>query len=206
MGRTTDDQTSTSTQKLTQSPHNAIHPTAQNLSRDREAALAIAKTTIVDSICLCLKAPSGASRWTNNSLEDFTLFTILHLSQFEKDMGDVFTRNKTVNVLQPIAKSAVGVHSLKASLALVVLKDSTSSHIPQAAGGDITELISNVLAKRGKDKEYSAGVFKLSTSVNSLKSVAEKGDPSSFATPLVSLRLSLRLLPRALSILSAALF
>lgn len=163
----------------------------KNLSRDKDAAISICETSILESLLVTIKNPSSASRWSNNSTEDFALFTLLHLSQFEDDIvvtaaGDIFSKNKVPSVLQPIAKSAVGAHSLKASLAMACLKDTQGSQLPPSAGPDIVDLISNVLAKKGSEGSYSAGVFKLSTSLQALKGVSLKSKPETFATPLAA--------------------
>jgi len=155
----------------------------KNLSRSESAATRIAATDIVGSLVQCLKSPSGAARWSNNSTEDFALFTLLNLSQHQNVLNDLFKKNKVIQTLQPIARSVVGVHSLKATLTIGILKGSTRSEIPPAAGSEVTELVGNILAKKGKEKEYSAGVFKLSTAVLALKGIATKGDASSVATP-----------------------
>jgi len=155
----------------------------KNLSRSESAATRIASTEIVSALVQCLKSPSGAARWSNNSTEDFALFTLLNLSQHQDVLNDLFRKNKVIQTLQPIARSVVGVHSLKATLTIGILKESTSSEIPPAAGSEVTELVGNILAKKGKEKEYSAGVFKLSTAVQALKGIATKGDASSVATP-----------------------
>lgn len=85
--------------------------------------------------------------------------------------------------LAPIAKSGVGVHGLKATLALGILDSAPKSTIPAAAGSEVTGLVENILSKRGKDKEYSAGVFKLSTATAALRGIAVRGDARTVATP-----------------------
>ena len=64
----------------------------------------------MESLLLTLKNPSSSSRWSNNSVEDFTLFVMLHLAQHQEVVGDLFERTKVVATLAPIAKSVVGVH------------------------------------------------------------------------------------------------
>ena len=54
-------------------------------------------------------------------------------------------------------RSAHHNHSLKATLALGILTSAPKVTIPAAAGSEVTDLIENILSKRGKDKEYSAG-------------------------------------------------
>ncbi|GMI26735.1 hypothetical protein TrCOL_g4226 [Triparma columacea] len=163
----------------------------KNLSRDKEAAIDIAETSILSSLLTTLKNPSSASRWSSNSTEDFALFTILHLSQYESSIlvspaGDVFNKLNVSSILQPIAKSAVGSHSLKASLAMAVLRDTKGSMIPKEAGEDIVKLTKNVLEKKGEEGTYSAGVFKLSTALQALKGVSSKCAVDTFATPVAA--------------------
>jgi hypothetical protein len=155
----------------------------KNLSKNQHAASLIAQTSIVPSLLQTIKSPSGSSRWSNNSVEDFTLFVMLHLAQHQSHVGDLFDRAKVVIALAPIAKSVVGVHSLKATLALGILECAPKSKIPAAAGSEVTGLVDNILSKRGKDKEYSAGVFKLSTATAALRGIATRGDASTVATP-----------------------
>lgn len=159
----------------------------KNLSRSKEASVLISQTSILESILQTLKNPSSASRWSNNSTEDFVLFTVLHLSQFEDDIvnvsGDVFKKLKAPAILVPIAKSATGSHSLKASLALSILRSTSGSDLPPSAGPDIVNLVNNVLSKRGQEGSYSAGVFKLSTAVKALKGYALKAKVDGISTP-----------------------
>jgi len=155
----------------------------KNLSRKPDAARAILGTKIPPLLLALLKATSAnSSRWANNSLEDFASFVVLHLAQHAGDK-DQEKMKGIVDVMRPVAMSAVGIQSLKAKIILGLSPASTARDFPPSAGSDLVEVLGRVLAKQGKDKVFSPGVFKLSTIVKSLNGLASRGDVSTITTP-----------------------
>ena len=71
----------------------------------------------------------------------------------------------------------------RSQLILGLLPTTVPSDFPASSGADIIELLANILQKKGKDKSYSPGVFKLSTAIAALKGVAHRGDVSTCTTP-----------------------
>jgi len=152
----------------------------KNLAKSEENAALIGKTDIPKSVVDNIKSSTAPpSRWTSNSLEDFSLFVILNLAQWPVSK-EALVAAGAVDVIKPIMSEG-DLQGLKATMGCAFLgaswSDFPDSATPAAKG--ITELMSNIVEKKGKDGQYAYGVFKLYTASKAfcdLSMIARKAD------------------------------
>mmetsp|Transcript_31952 Transcript_31952/g.36355 ORF Transcript_31952/g.36355 Transcript_31952/m.36355 type:complete len:545 (-) Transcript_31952:190-1824(-) len=154
----------------------------KNLAKSEENAALIGKTQIPKCVVGNIRATTAPpSRWTSNSLEDFSLFVVLNLAQWPVS-NDALMKAQAVNVIKPIMEEG-DLQGLKATMASAFLlaewDDFPEGGAPAAKA--VTELMTNIVEKKGKDGQYAYGVFKLYTATKAYRDLAlaaAKGDGS----------------------------
>lgn len=148
-----------------------------SLANHPENALLIGLTAI-PTIALenlsCSKQPP--SQWDSNSLEDSSLFLILHLAEIS-DQG----LEEAVDVVAPIMMNDTSVQGLKATVVCSFLNVSWSAYPNYGviATGSVTELMTNAFEQREKKNAYDSNVFHLKTAIKAygdLARAASKAD------------------------------
>ncbi|KAL7467249.1 hypothetical protein ACHAXS_011298, partial [Conticribra weissflogii] len=155
----------------------------KNLAKSEENAALFGKTDIpkrvVDNIRNTTAPPS---RWTSNSLEDFSLFVILNLAQWPGSREALIDAG-AIDVIKPIMAEG-DLQGLKATMACAFL-GAQWGDFPESgstAAKSISELMTNIIEKKGKDGQYAYGVFKLYTATKAyrdLSSAARAADGES---------------------------
>lgn len=136
----------------------------KNLAKSEENAALLGKTEIPKCVVENIKGTSAPpSRWTSNSLEDFSLFVILNLAQWPVSR-DALVNADTVDVIKPIMAEG-DLQGLKATMACAFLGASWADFPDNGnpAAKSVSELMTNIVEKKGKDGQYAYGVFKLYT-------------------------------------------
>ena len=149
----------------------------KNLAKSEENAALIGQTEIPKCIVDFIRASTTcASRWASNSLEDFSLFVVLNLSEWPGSSRDALRRAGATGVIEPIVAAAEGggpcnntIQGLKAAMICAFLDDGTHRY-GSSIGGDaaekaVTELVTNLRTGRGKEGQYAYGVFNLRTAM-----------------------------------------
>mmetsp|Transcript_7248 Transcript_7248/g.11016 ORF Transcript_7248/g.11016 Transcript_7248/m.11016 type:complete len:545 (-) Transcript_7248:126-1760(-) len=145
----------------------------KNLAKSEENAALIGKTEIPKCVVENIRATTAPpSRWTSNSLEDFSLFVVLNLAQWPVSK-DALMKAGAVDVIKPIMAEG-DLQGLKATMASAFLeapwKDFPDSGNPAAKS--VSELMTNIVEKKGKDGQYAYGVFKLYTATKAYRDLA----------------------------------
>merc|ERR1712157_683751 len=145
----------------------------KNLAKSEENAKLFGQTEIPKCVVENIRATTAPpSRWTSNSLEDFSLFVALNLAQWPVSR-DALIEADAVNVVQPIMQEG-DLQGLKATMACAFLGAPWKS-FPDAgapAGKAVAELMTNIVEKKGKDGQYAYGVFKLYTATKAFRDLA----------------------------------
>jgi len=159
----------------------------KNLAKSEENAILFGKTDIPKCVVDNLRnTNTPPSRWTSNSLEDFSLFVVLNLAQWDGSKSALVDAG-AVDVIKPIMSEGE-LQGLKATMACAFL-DAHWSDFPesgQLANKSVSELMTNIVEKKGKDGQYAYGVFKLYTATKAFRDLcrAAKTESSSpMATP-----------------------
>jgi hypothetical protein len=152
----------------------------KNLAKSEENAALIGQTEIPKCVVENIRAATAPpSRWTSNSLEDFSLFVILNLAQWPQSREALISAG-AVDVIKPIMTEG-DLQGLKATMACAFL-DAAWSAFPDSgnpAAKSVSELMTNIVEKKGKDGQYAYGVFKLYTATKAyadLSKAAGKAD------------------------------
>lgn len=149
----------------------------KNLAKSEENAALIGKTDIPKCVVENIRATTAPpSRWTSNSLEDFSLFVILNLAQWPISR-DALIRAGAVDVIKPIMSEG-DLQGLKATMACAFL-DASWSSFPEGgnpAAKSVSELMTNIVEKKGKDGQYAYGVFKLYTATKAYRDLARAAE------------------------------
>jgi len=152
----------------------------KNLAKSEENAALIGQTEIPKCVVENIRAASAPpSRWTSNSLEDFSLFVILNLAQWPQSREALINAG-AVDVITPIMAEG-DLQGLKATMACAFL-DAPWAAFPDGgnpAAKSVSELMTNIVEKKGKDGQYAYGVFKLYTATKAyadLSKAAGKAD------------------------------
>merc|ERR1712238_474980 len=136
----------------------------KNLAKSEENAALIGQTEIPKCVVENIRAASAPpSRWTSNPLEDFSLFVILNLAQWPQSREALINAG-AVDVITLIMAEG-DLQGLKATMACAFL-DAPWSAFPDGgnpAAKSVSELMTNIVEKKGKDGQYAYGVFKLYT-------------------------------------------
>jgi len=145
----------------------------KNLTKSEENAKLIGKTQIPRCVVDNIKnSSSPPSRWTSNSLEDFSLFVILNLSQWPGSK-DALVSAGALDAIQSIMAEG-DLQGLKATMACAFL-DAPWSEFPEngtPAANAVSELMTNITEKKGKDGQYAYGVFKMYTATKAYRDLA----------------------------------
>eukprot|EP00565_Helicotheca_tamesis_P009210 CAMPEP_0185732884 /NCGR_PEP_ID=MMETSP1171-20130828/17837_1 /TAXON_ID=374046 /ORGANISM="Helicotheca tamensis, Strain CCMP826" /LENGTH=523 /DNA_ID=CAMNT_0028402487 /DNA_START=10 /DNA_END=1581 /DNA_ORIENTATION=+ len=146
----------------------------KNLAKSEENAALFGKTEIPRCVVENIRSTTAPpSRWTSNSLEDFSLFVVLNLAQWPESKI-ALTRAGAVDVIRPIMSEG-DLQGLKATMACALL-GAPWSDFPdgaQPASKSTTELMTNIVEKKGKDGQYAYGVFKLYTATKAYSDLSK---------------------------------
>jgi hypothetical protein len=160
----------------------------KNLAKSEDNAKLLGKTDIPMCVVDNLRnANTSPNRWTSNSLEDFSLFVVLNLAQWDASK-DALIDAGAVEVIKSIMNEG-DLQGLKATMACAFLEASWSDFPDggQSANKSVSELMTNIVEKKGKDGQYAYGVFKLYTSTKAFRDLclsAKKVEANSpMATP-----------------------
>jgi hypothetical protein len=160
----------------------------KNLAKSEDNAKLLGKTDIPMCVVDNLRnANTSPNRWTSNSLEDFSLFVVLNLAQWDASK-DALIDAGAVEVIKPIMNEG-DLQGLKATMACAFLEASWSDFPDggQSANKSVSELMTNIVEKKGKDGQYAYGFFKLYTSTKAFRDLclsAKKVEANSpMATP-----------------------
>jgi hypothetical protein len=152
----------------------------KNLAKSEENAAMIGKTDIPKCVVENIRSTTAPpSRWTSNSLEDFSLFVILNLAQWPVSREALINAG-AVEVIKPIMSEG-DLQGLKSTMACAFLGADWPS-FPDGgnpAAKAVSELMTNIVEKKGKDGQYAYGVFKLYTATKAYRDLAisaEKDD------------------------------
>jgi hypothetical protein len=145
----------------------------KNLAKSEENAALIGQTEIPKCVVENIRSTTAPpSRWTSNSLEDFSLFVILNLAQWPVSR-DALIQVGAVDVIKNIMAEG-DLQGLKATMACAFL-DAPWSCFPDGgspAAKSVSELMTNIVEKKGKDGQYAYGVFKLYTATKAFRDLA----------------------------------
>mmetsp|Transcript_23322 Transcript_23322/g.54164 ORF Transcript_23322/g.54164 Transcript_23322/m.54164 type:complete len:549 (-) Transcript_23322:132-1778(-) len=145
----------------------------KNLAKSEENSALIGKTEIPKCVVENIRATTAPpSRWTSNSLEDFSLFVVLNLAQWPVSK-DALIEAGAVDVVKPIMTEG-DLQGLKATMACAFL-DADWSAFPESgspAAKSVAELMTNIVEKKGKDGQYAYGVFKLYTATKAYRDLS----------------------------------
>jgi len=157
----------------------------KNLAKSEENAQLFGQTGIPDCVVDNLRNSQAQppSRWTSNSLEDFSLFVVLNLAQWAGSSEALKTAG-TVEVIRPMMVDN-DLQGLKATMACAFL-DTEWNDFPDEgnpASTVVSELMTNIVEKKGKDGQYAYGVFKLYTATKAFQCLATKANAQDSQTP-----------------------
>jgi hypothetical protein len=151
----------------------------KNLAKSEDNAALIGQTDIPKCVVENIRAATAPpSRWTSNSLEDFSLFVILNLAQWAGSREALVTAG-AVDVIKPIMGEG-DLQGLKATMACAFLGADWAS-FPDGgnpAAKTVSELMTNIVEKKGKDGQYAYGVFKLYTATKAYSQLARSAKES----------------------------
>jgi hypothetical protein len=169
-----------------------------NLSRNLDNALLIGITGIprmaIENIS---SSKVDVSEWKTNSLEDFSLYLLLHLAEASKH-----GLHATLEVVEPIMNIDSGIQGLKATMicAFLELPWQKFPNYGVIAAGAVSELMGNTFERTGKKRVYNSNDFQLRTAVGSFASLAnaaykaDQGNDNVVHTKVVALPTSLAML------------
>jgi len=142
----------------------------KNLAKSEENAALFGRTAIPQCVVGNVRnASTPPGRWTSNSLEDFSLFVILNLAQWPASRQALLEAG-TVDAVKPLMGEG-DLQGLKATMACAFL-GAPWTDFPKggaAAAKAVSELVTNILEKKGKDGQYAYGVFKLYTATKAYR-------------------------------------
>lgn len=156
----------------------------KNLAKSEENARLFGATQIPKCVVANLSNNSNTtpSRWTSNSLEDFSLFVVLNLAQWEGAKQALLDAH-TVSVIKPYMAEG-DLQGLKATMACAFL-DAEWTDFPDSgaqASKAVSELMTNIVEKKGKDGQYAYGVFKLYTATKAFGCLAKSAKAADSST------------------------
>lgn len=146
----------------------------KNLAKSEENAQLLGQTDIPKCVVENIRATTAPpSRWTSNSLEDFSLFVVLNLAQWPGSKNALLNAD-AIDVIKPIMAEG-DLQGLKATMACAFLGAPWDA-FPDGgapAAKAVSELMTNIVEKKGKDGQYAYGVFKLYTATKAFKDLSE---------------------------------
>jgi len=132
----------------------------KNLTRSEENVAIIGQTRIPECIIENIRSSTTPpSRWSVNSLEDFSLFVIMNLARWPNSK-ELLIKLGALDTAKSIMIEENDLQTLKSVMISAFLGAEWSS-FPPASGESVSELISNILEKKGKNGQYTHGTFKL---------------------------------------------
>lgn len=161
----------------------------KNLAKSEENAMLFGKTEIPKCVVDNLRnTNTPPARWTSNSLEDFSLFVVLNLAQWSGSK-DALVEAGAVDVVKPIMSEG-DLQGLKAIMACAFL-GALWMDFPDggmSANKAVSELMTNIVEKKGKDGQYAYGVFKLYTATKAFRDlcIAAKTSNGGVNSPLAT--------------------
>lgn len=142
----------------------------KNLAKSEENAALFGKTDIPKCVVGNIRSATvPPSRWTSNSLEDFSLFVVLNLAQWPVSRQALIEAG-AIDIIKPIVSEG-DLQGLKATMACAFL-GAPWTDFPEggsSAAKSISELMTNIIEKKGKDGQYAYGVFKLYTATKAYR-------------------------------------
>jgi len=157
----------------------------KNLAKSQENAALFGQTDIPKCVVGNIEnTTTSPGRWTSNSLEDFSLFVILNLAQWPVSR-QALIEAEAIKAIKPIMAEG-DLQGLKATMACAFLGASWNDFPDggSTAAKSISELMTNIVEKKGKDGQYAYGVFKLYTATKAYRDLchaanSSDGDPES---------------------------
>jgi hypothetical protein len=144
----------------------------KNLAKSEENAAMIGKTDIPKCVVENIRATTAPpSRWTSNSLDDFSLLIILRLAQWPVSR-EALVKAGALDVIKPIMSEGV-LQGLKATMACALL-DANWAAFPDGgnpAAKSVSELMTNIVEKKDKGGQYDI-VIKLYTATKAYRDLA----------------------------------
>ncbi len=171
-----------------------------NLSRNQENSLLIGLTGIprmaIENIRQSTVEPS---QWSTNSLEDFSLYLLLHLAEASKDglVGALEVAEKVMT------SDTGGIQGLKATMICAYLElpwEKFPDYGVIAAGG-VSELMGNTFERVGKKKVYTDNAFSLRTAVSAYAALAKAAAKADAATKGTVVHTKVMALPTSVALL-----
>jgi hypothetical protein len=169
------------------------------LAKNADNALLIGLTAIPNvALENVRQSKLKSSEWKTNSLEDFSLFLILHLAEVSNQGMET-----ALEIVEPIMKDDSGIQGLKAMMICAFLEVpwSTFPDYGVIAAGAVSELMSNAFERKGKKNTYDGNVFQLRTATKAyagLANSAAKADAGesdqTFMSKIVALPTAIALL------------
>mmetsp|Transcript_10761 Transcript_10761/g.21395 ORF Transcript_10761/g.21395 Transcript_10761/m.21395 type:complete len:551 (+) Transcript_10761:84-1736(+) len=159
----------------------------KNLAKSEENAAMLGKTDIPKCVVENVRnSQTPPSRWTSNSLEDFSLFVILNLAQWPVSKESLVDAG-AVDVVKPIMAEG-DLQGLKATMACSFLGASWGDfpETGSAAAKSISELMTNIIEKKGKDGQYAYGVFKLYTATKAYRDLSDAAAEDEASTKVLA--------------------
>jgi len=135
----------------------------KNLAKSEENAALFRKTEIPNYAVEYVRySTAPPSRWTSNSLNDFSLFIILNLAQWPVSRQGL-VKAGAVEAIKPIMKEGDDLQGLKATMVCALLGAQWADFPDDGstAAKSISELMTNITGKKGKDGIYAYEVFNL---------------------------------------------
>jgi len=142
----------------------------KNLSKSEENAILIGNTEIPNCIVKNLRnnITTPPSSWATNSLEDFSLFIVLNLAQWD-GCNQVLIDAETINIVRPImCEDGDNLQGIKATMACALLR-AERIDFPEDSQQLISNLVSNIVAEKGMTGQYTHGIFELYTATKALE-------------------------------------
>lgn len=171
-----------------------------NLSRNSENALLIGLTGIPRmAIANIGQSELEPSQWSTNSLEDFSLYLLLHLAEASRD-GLV----GALEVAEPIMTSDTrGIQGLKATMicAYLGLPWEKFPNYGVIAAGGVSELMGNTFERVGKKQVYTDNDFSLRTAVSAYAALAKAAARADAATGGACVHTKFMALPTSVALL-----
>ena len=110
------------------------------------------------------------SEWKTNSLEDLSLFLILHLAEVTSQGLD-----NAIETVEPIMRNDTGVQGLKATMicAFMGVPWDFFPDFGVVSAGAVSELMGNAFERKGKRNVYEGNVFRLQTATKAYAAMAK---------------------------------
>jgi len=146
----------------------------KNLAKSEENAALFGKTDIPKCVIENIRSTTAPpSRWTSNSLEDFSLFVVLNLAQWPISK-EALLEAGAIDAVKPIMSEG-DLQGLKATVSCALLGAEWSAFPDgaQPASKSTAELMTNIVEKKGKDGQYAYGVFKLYTATKAYRDLSQ---------------------------------